>query len=161
MASYVTFEAEQTKKHEELSKKIADNLQGEGGIFTEVTPHQVFDENLPEGITPALVNKLTKYVSDYMSASHIAAGMVATKAFKDDKKLEQANFSIGYLGKSDKIDIEVSRSKKYQNRFSEDAQEVTKHLVMKTVVTSKVVSGSGLKSLREAMSSEFEQRFAK
>ena len=93
----------------------------------------------------------------------MAVGEVAADIFKKDKSVLEVNAHIGFFGKSDSIDIDVSRSKKYQNHLAEkdEDKEVTKHLVMKTTVETQSTKGLGLKSVRASMSEEFRDSFSK
>jgi len=158
----VTFKADNIAKHKDLSDKIKEALVVEGPTIKESEPHSAYYSNLPEGLSRKEVEEVAKYNSKFVTAAHVAVGELASDVFVKDKDLNEVNASIGFFGKSDNIEINVSRSKTYQNHLAsnEEEKEVTKHLVMKTIVTSQSMKGYGLKSIRESMSEEFQNLFS-
>ena len=159
----VTFKQETLQKHKELSDKIKESLDVQGTTVKEKEAHSAYYGNLPDGITKKEVEDLAKYNSKYVTAAHVAVGEIASEIFVKDKAAQEVHAELGYFGKTDVIGITVNRTKTYQNHLAEkdEDKEVTKHLVMKTTVTSQSVKGYGLKSVREAMSEEFQGLFKK
>jgi hypothetical protein len=159
----VNFKTENLQKHKELSDKIRENLVAEGTLVKEKEPHLAYYDNLPEGVNQKQVEEIAKYNTKFVTAAHVAIGELASEVFVKDKTAQQVEAELGFFGKQDKINITVDRSKTYQNHLAEnDAdKEVTKHLVMKTTVTSQSVKGYGLKAVRESMSEEFQGLFKK
>lgn len=159
----VNFKTEALAKHKDLSNSIKDHLDVSGTTIKEKEPHSAYYANLPEGISKKEVEEIAKYNSKFVTAAHVAVGEMASEIFVKDKSASEVNATVGFFGKSDSIDITVNRSKTYQNHLAtnEAEKEVTKHLVMKTTVTSQSVKGHGLKSVREAMSEEFQGLFKK
>lgn len=159
----VNFKTENLQKHKELSDNIRNSLTTEGTSVKEKEGHSAYYSNLPEGITSKTVEDIAKYNTKFVTAAHVAIGELASEVFVKDKSAQQVEAEIGFFGKQDKINITVDRSKTYQNHLAEnDAdKEVTKHLVMKTTVTSQSVKGYGLKAVRESMSEEFQGLFKK
>lgn len=160
----VNFKSDNIQKHKELSDGIKGNLEVVGGnTVKEKEGHGAYYANLPEGIDRKTVEEVAKYNTRFVTASHIAVGEVAAEIFKNDKTINEVNAQIGYFGKTDTIDIGVSRTKVYQNHLADDPadKEITKHLVMKTTVTSQSAKGYGLKAIRESMSEEFQGIAAK
>lgn len=159
----VSFKSENIQKHRDLSDKIKDALEVSGCIIKEKEPHSAYYSNLPEGISKKEVEEVAKYNSKFVTAAHVAVGELTSDIFLADKTVSNVDAQIGFFGKSDTIDINVSRSRTYQNHLAEnDAdKEITKHLVMKTTVTSQSVKGYGLKAARDSMSEEFQGMFKK
>lgn len=159
----VNFKADNLQKHKPLSSKIKEACVVDGTSIKETESHSAYYGNLPEGITKKEVEELAKYNSKFVTAAHVAVGEMASEIFVKDKNASEVNAQIGYFAKTDDISIAVSRSKIYQNHLAENEadKEVTKHLVMKTTVTSQSVKGYGLKSVRESMSEEFQGLFKK
>ena len=159
----ISFKAENLQRHKDLSDKIKTALVVEGSVVKEKEPHSAYLSNLPEGIGKKEVEELSKYNSKFVTATHVAVGEVAAEIFKADKKIDAIEAEVGYFGKSDTININVSREKTYQNHLAKDPseKEVTKHLVMQSTITSQSVKGHGLKAVRDSMSEEFAGMFKK
>jgi hypothetical protein len=159
----VVFKAENVNKHRDLTDKIKETLVYDDATFKEAESHSAYHANLPEDISRKQVEELGKYNTKFVTATHIAVGELAAEIFQKEKRIHEITASIGYFGKTDNIDITISRSKVYQNHLAENNadKEVTKHLVMKTTVTSQSAKGYGLKSIRESMSDEFADMFKK
>ena len=88
-------------------------------------------------------------------------GELGAEIFSDDSSINQVEAQVGFFGKNDHINMSILRQKTYKNNLAgdENNKEVTKHLVMKTTVTSQSVEGYGLKAVRESMSEEFKDMF--
>ena len=159
----VKFKSESIQKYRDLVDSIKDNLEVNGTNIKEKESHSAYYANLPEGITKTQVETISKYNSKFVTASHVAIGEMAADIFQKDKNAQQVYGSIGFFSKSDSIDITVNRSKTYQNHLAENEadKEVTKHLVMKAIVTTQSSKGYGVKSIKEAMSEEFQDMFKK
>ena len=159
----VTFKSENLSKHKELSDKIKEALVAEGTSIKEPESHSAYFNNLPEGISRKEVEEVAKYNTKFVTAAHVAVAEVAANIFVNDKSAQEVNATVGFFGKSDSIDVTINRTKTYQNHLAsnDDEKEVTKHLVMKTTVTSQSMKGYGLKSIRESMSEEFQGLFKK
>ena len=159
----VNFKSDNIQKHSELAGKIKAGLKAEGTTIKETESHSVYLANLPAGVEKKQVEELAKYNGRFVTAAHVAVGEMAAEIFKGDKTALQVEAEIGFFGKSDSININVARSKTFQNHLAKDPadKEVVKHLVMQTTVTSSSVKGSGLKAVRDSMSEEFQGMFKK
>lgn len=156
----VNFKSENLAKHKVLSDKIKESLVVEGSNIKEEESHSAYFGNLPEGLEKKTVQQVAKYNQDFVSATHVAIGELAAGIFKDDAEVDKVNASVGFFGTRDKVSAVVNRTKSFRNNFAEkeEDKELVKHLVMSTKVET---SGSGLKAIREAMSEEFKDKFAK
>lgn len=159
----VNFKSESVVKHKDLSDKIKEGLEVNGTTIKEKESHSAYFANLPEGVEKKHVEELAKYNSKFVTSAHVAVGELAADIFKQNKNVDQVEAQLGFFGKTDSIEIGVSRTKTYQNHLAErpEDKEITKHLVMKTTVTSQSIKGYGLKSVRESMSEEFQGMFSK
>ena len=159
----VNFKNETVKRHTDLSDKIKDNLVVEDSSIKEKESHSAYYNCLPEGIDKKTVDELTKYNSKFVTAAHVAVGELAADCMLKNDSINEVNAEIGYLGKSDKININVARKKTYQNHLTDDPtkKEVVKHLVMHSTVDSISSKGYGVKAVKEAMSEEFQDMFKK
>jgi hypothetical protein len=146
-----------------LASKIKENLAVQDGAIEEKEKHSVYDQNLPDGITPETVKSISKYNASFVNASHIAVGQMAAELFKEDKKKQTVNASIGFFGPDDTVDITVHRSKTFTNSFAKEGEpkEVEKTLYMQSSTTVRSNNGSGLRSLKEELSKELSSMFKK
>jgi len=151
------------KDYTELADKIQKNLEVQDGNIEEKEKHSVYDQNLPDNITPDMVKSLAKYNAAFVNASHIAVGRMAANLFKEDKKKQTVNASIGFFGPDDTVDITVHRSKTFTNSFAKEGEpkEVEKTLYMQSSVTVRSNNGSGLRNLKEELSKELSSIFNK
>lgn len=156
----INFGNEKVAKHKDLADKIKTTLEVENATISEKETRGAYLGNLPEGIDEKTVDKMADYNNKFVVASHVAMGELAADAFKADKSLEKVNAAVGYFGKRDKITATITREKTFTNNFAKTEEEKTlkKHLVMQSSINS---SGHGLKSVREAMSEEFKDKFSK
>ena len=155
----IQFKSEQVAKYRDLADSVKENLEYSDGNIREKEPHSAYYSNLPEGFTKEQVEDLSKYNAKFNTAAHVAVGEIAAEVFKKNKSVESVEAEVGFFGAQDKISMTVSRQKTYNNFLAGEGEpkEVTKHLVMKTTVTTHSAKGYGLKSVREAMGEEFEQ----
>ena len=79
-------------------------VAGETGI------DDIFNDHLPEGVTPEHVEKIATYTGEYIAAGAEVLGDVTIKAMVEDTELQSVHghFGIGALGE---VDIHVNRSK--------------------------------------------------
>lgn len=156
----VNFTTDTLQKHKPLANAIKEGLVVEGNTIKEAESHATYFGNLPEGIERDTVESIAKYNNDYVGASHVAIGELAAGIFNEDKDAQKVEASMGFFGKKDKLTTTVHRTKTYRNNFAEkeEDKELKKHLVMQTSIQT---SGHGLKSIRESMSEEFKNSFAK
>jgi len=147
----------------ELAEKIQQNLVVNEGTIEEKNRHSVYDENLPEGITPEMVNSIAKYNAAFINASHVAVAKMAAELFKEDERKNSVNASIGFFGPDDTVDITVHRSKTFTNSFAKEGEpkEVEKTLYMQSSVTVRSNNGVGLRNLKEELSKELSSLFKK
>ena len=158
----VNFNSEHLQKHKPLSDAIKDSLTAEGSSIKEKESHGAYFANVPEelGITPQQIEDLSKYNNRFVTAAHVAIGEMAGDMFNNDSSLNRVDAKVGFFGKRDEVEITVHREKVYRNNFAENEEdkELRKPLVMSTTISS---AGYGLKSVRDAMSEEFKDRFVK
>ncbi len=159
----VNFKASNIEKNRDLIDAVKKTLTVENEAIKEKVSHQAYEENLPEGVTMDQVKKLTKYHNKLIPAYHVAVGEMAADIFLEKPSCNVVPASIGFFGENDTVDIEVSRKKTFTNQWAEKEEDkkVDKYLCMKTNVTIQSSHGHGVKSLRDAMSKEFEDMFKK
>lgn len=156
----ISFNAEALKKHKPLSDAVKGTLEVNGTTIKEKEDHKAYFENLPNDWDKEKVEELSKYNHSFVAATHVAFGELASEIFEENKEAMRVDCKVGFFGARDSIATTVHREKVYSNNFAETEAEkkLTKHLVMNTTVET---STYGLKSIRESMSEEFRDRFAK
>ena len=155
----IEFDFKNKEKYKDISDKVKSKLTYQDGKISEEESHSCYYENLPEGITKEVVDKISKYNNKFIIGAHIAFAEMASDVFLNkDKNIETINAEVGYFGPHDSLKVTIDKSKKYNNFLATDGEtEITKHLVMKAEVTSTSSKPYGLKSVREALSQEFEK----
>ena len=156
----VHFKADQLQKHRPLSDKIKESLEVTGSAIRETESHKAYFDNLPEGVDKTIVENVAKYNQNYVAAAHVAVGEIAADQFNTNKELTRMDAKVGFFGKRDSIELTAHRTKEFRNNFAENENDktITKNLVINSSVSS---SDYGLKSIRDAMSEEFTNSFAK
>ena len=148
---------------EAIDNTSAETQEGQQPAETSQSTEQTTQDTSVSEQSVEHVEELAKYNSKFVTSAHVAVGELAADIFKQNKNIDQVEAQLGFFGKTDSIEIGVSRTKTYQNHLAErpEDKEITKHLVMKTTVTSQSIKGYGLKSVRESMSEEFQGMFSK
>lgn len=149
------------EKHSGLANSILEYLKSEDGTITETESHGAYNKNLPEGITPDTVEALSNYNAKFVSAAHAAVGEMAADIFAKDKKRENVQAQIGFFGKNDTIEIDVSRKETFTNHYAKEGEpkEVVKPLFMSTTVNIKSAKGIGLKAIKQELSKTLSSKF--
>lgn len=161
---HVIFTHDSIGKSRELADHIKANLHsevtGEFASITEKVPHASYDVNLPEGITPEIVDSLSKYHGQFSRAQHIAVMETSADIFNANKTVNRVEASIGVFAHGDHSDMTVDRSRTFPNNKAKEGEPTTveKHLY---VTESTTYKGTTFKSLKNALSAEFKDKFAK
>ena len=114
------------KHDEELVKKIQASISGvETG--TAQAGDGVYNECLPEGLTPETVQQVSDYTTVFVASGMEAAGSVALAAMKKDKKLESVSVNLP-LGAFGQADCSVFRNKEVTIPPTEKGGEATKEV---------------------------------
>lgn len=103
----------------ELVKKIQESFTGENGRYQG--GKSVYDDNLPDGLTPDVVKQVSNYTTEFVAAGMEAAGNIALQAMKKDKKLQdvEATLPMGAFGE---VDYQVRREKEVQLPFAKEGE---------------------------------------
>lgn len=120
----------------DLSDRLSKQLEVAKDGTTKVGEN-LFESNLPEGLTAETVASVRQYTNDFIAAGQHSFGMAAVKVMADNKKLEKASATIG-LGGKDQLDLTVNRHQTFLNRMGENKDnpvEVHKYGVCVATVT--------------------------
>ena len=164
MSKTVTFKNEALNKHRALADSIKSNLKREANHIAEVESHKAYHENLPEGLSPELINELRKYDGKYTKASAIAVGEFAAAVFQQDKEVKELTAQVGFLGKGDSLNFSIDREREFPVPKGKDEPEdaprrtTVKHLYVSSPVVE--LTGKSVKSVTSLMSEEFKDSFA-
>jgi len=93
------------QNYRELVNKIKENLEVQDGSIKEKNIHAVYDQNLPDGITPDMIKTIAEYNKVFMDAAYTAVGEIAAELFKNVYRRNVVNTSIGFFGPGDTINI--------------------------------------------------------
>lgn len=85
-----------------------------------------YDENLPETLTPELVEAVDNYNIAYVAAGTHAFGKLAVAAMAKNKKLETATVDLA-MGSHNELSLTSKRAKAFKNNFSKEKEVITKY----------------------------------
>lgn len=116
-------------------------------VITEKEEGSLYEANLPEGLTPEIVNAVSDYNTTFVAAGAHACGKMAVEAMAKDKTVTEITGQIK-MGKRDKVGYTIARSKEYENRLAGDGVKTEKFGV---VTTSYEVQGGTNKGQLKAV----------
>jgi hypothetical protein len=160
-ATKITFSHNAINKHRDLAEKIRENLEIDGVTIKEKEVHGAYNANLPEGLTPEMVKDLSRYNSAFHSAAYVAVAETAAEMFAANQEATRINAQLGYNAQGDQLNMTVDRSVAYPNPKAKEEGQPEKILKQLVVSSSVDLRGTSTKSLRNALSAEFENYFAK
>lgn len=154
----VKFNNDTVEKHREMAEVIKSNLQVQGNHITEKEAHLAYNKTLPEGFTPESVKVLAKHNNNFTKAAYVAVGEVSGDVFVNQKDVEKVTAQIGFFAPTDSLQFTAERSREYPNpqATGDDPAKITKNLVL---TMSSDIRGQSVKTIRDAMSDEFKNRF--
>lgn len=114
------------KHDEELVKKIQSSITGADTGVAQAGDG-VYNECLPEGLTPEVVQQVSDYTTVFVASGMEAAGNASLAAMKKDKKLDSVsvNLPLGAFGQADYV---IHRSKEVTIPPTEKGGEATKEI---------------------------------
>ncbi len=133
----------------QLSEKLQQTYVKDetAGIISDPENTSTYLQNLPEGLTPEIVDQKDNYDSTYIAASLHAAGVIATDMMKSNKKLETVTgeFQMG----SNAVSHAITRRSEYRAPGSaSDAEPIVKFGTATTKVEVRGAHNAG--ELRKA-----------
>lgn len=156
------FKNEALNKHRELANAVKEHLQVEGSVISEKEEHSAYNATLPEGLTPELVDKLSKHTGKFITAAHVAINELATDIFTGDKSINTVTAQVGVFAKGDKIKSVIEREKSFTVHLDKTKEPTvtTKNLVSTRSVELDFQSAPGLKAAIGHMQQEYRDTFA-
>lgn len=124
-----------------LATAISADLKiGDGGVAD--APKDLFEKNLPDGVTMADVKRVDNARTEFVNASLLALGQVAVPAFTGNKDLQQV--SLSFQSNKDKCTLQIDRERKFPNRMGgKDAPDIVRNLHSNVSYKMKSVGGAG------------------
>ena len=89
---------------EAMSRAVAYSKES-GVTFTQTEGGNIYNEHLPEGITPEIVKQVHGYDRDFIAESARVASKVFISAFKEDDELNNIALEVPMQVKTDKVQI--------------------------------------------------------
>lgn len=112
---------------------------------------KVYDENLPEGITPEVVKKISEYDGTVVSGTVHAVGEMAVEAMAKHSGINKVtgDFTFGHRAS---LNIAVDRKKEVVNNFSPERETIVKHGAVREEVHYRAGRGGGqLSAVKQAI----------
>lgn len=135
----------------EFSKSVQKELtcDAKTGIVTGDV-QSVYDANLPEGITPDVVKKVSEYDAVAINGTVHAVGNIAIEAMKKNSGLERVtgDFTFGHRGA---LGVTVDRTKEVVNNFSPNKETMTKYGSISAEVKYKAGRGGQMTAVKKAI----------
>jgi hypothetical protein len=156
----VIFSHDAVGKSRDLADLIKSNLKaeviGESANITEKVDHASYDANLPEGLTPELVGKLSKYHGSFSRAQHVAFAETAAEVFNANAGINRIEGKIGVFAHGDHSDMTIDRSRTFPNNKAKEGEATTVEKML-YITESTTHKGMSFKALKNAMSLEFNE----
>jgi hypothetical protein len=139
---------ELSERAQQLSAAMIKGLTADSktGLISETGKRgDLFEQNLPEGLTMAQDTLSQDYRRDFAAGGLHAVGTLAAQAMGENKKLDSAAAEIGMNGKEE-LGYTVYREKTYPGIKKEgeaEATPVVKHGEVRVVYDSPVGNSSG------------------
>lgn len=135
----------------ELSKKFTDGITLDAKTGVGAEAGEIYNSNLPDGVTPETVKTISKYNADFIAAGAYAFGTMSVAAMAKQKDLEKASVEVK-MGHRDAVTFTVDRKKEYTNHLAGGEKSV-KHGVITASYEVRAGKNSGsLKTARELVS---------
>lgn len=95
------------EKNEVLIAAIEGSLEGTANTTSKGS---VFNDNLPENLTPEIVENVSDYVTDFVACGLEAVGRYSIKAMVADKELKDVTATIG-MGAFGEVSYDINRER--------------------------------------------------
>lgn len=161
--SKVTFTHKSITPHRELADAIKENLEhtitGTSASIKEKVAHAAFDNNLPEGLTPELAGKLTKYYGDFSKSTHVAMTETSADIFNANPDVTVVHAEIGVFGHGDFSNLTIEKAHNFPNNKAKEGEPSHKPTYLH-VMESTTLRDSSFKAMKKAISAEFKDKYA-
>lgn len=116
-----------------LSAKLKGEMTLDADNGAGSASKDIYEKTLPEDLTLEIAGKVHDHDANFIAAGAHAFGELAVAAMAKNKKLEQANISVGMYGKNG-VDYTVNRSETFQNPKNRE-ESIVKYGTIQPTVT--------------------------
>lgn len=136
----------------DLSVKITGGLVADhgNGTIIEKEGADIYNSNLPEGLTPEIIRNVSDYNTTFIAAGAHAVGLMSVDMMANNSSLDRVTGEIA-MGYKDSVGFTIDRRKEYTNSLGDgEPQTVEKYGVLRHSYDVRAgKNGSQLKSVRE------------
>lgn len=129
-----------------LAEKLKAGITLDSTTGIGSAKEDLYDSNLPETLTPAIVKEVSDFNTTFVAAGAFAFGSLAVEAMAGNKNLERATVEIGMGGK-DNLNLSIDRSKTFNNHLAGGGETVKFGIVTPGY---EVVAGKNAGQLKKA-----------
>lgn len=132
----------------DLAAKLKGKIKVDQATGVGEAEDTVYKDLLPEGLTLKTVEQVKRHDRDFIAAGAQVFGELAIEAMTKNKKLEEAQVSIG-MTKMDNVSYYMDRHHQYPGHFTGDGKPVDKYGILTTTYEIKGGKNAGdLKKVR-------------
>ena len=132
----------------DLAAKLKGKIKVDQATGVGEAEDTIYKDLLPEGLTLKTVEQVKRHDRDFIAASAQVFGELAIEAMTKNKKLEEAQVSIG-MTKMDNVSYHMDRHRQYPGHLTGDGKPVDKYGILTTTYEIKGGKNAGdLKKVR-------------
>ena len=132
----------------DLAAKMKGKIKVDQATGVGEAEDTVYKDLLPEGLTLKTVEQVKRHDRDFIAAGAQVFGELAIEAMTKNKKLEEAQVSIG-MTKMDNVSYHLDRHRQYPGHLTGDGKPVDKYGILTTTYEIKGGKNAGdLKKVR-------------
>ncbi len=132
----------------DLAAKLKGKIKIDQATGVGEAEDTIYKDLLPEGLTLKTVEPVKRHDRDFIAAGAQVFGELAVEAMVKNKKLEEAQVSIG-MTKMDNVSYHMDRHRQYPGHLTGDGKPVDKYGILTTTYEIKGGKNAGdLKKVR-------------
>lgn len=132
----------------DLAAKLKGKIKVDQATGVGEAEDTIYKDLLPEGLTLKTVEQVKRHDRDFIAAGAQVFGELAIEAMTKNKKLEEAQVSIG-MTKMDNVSYHMDRHRQYPGHLTGDGKPVDKYGILTTTYEIKGGKNAGdLKKVR-------------
>ena len=132
----------------DLAAKLKGKIKDDQATGVGEAEDTIYKDLLPEGLTLKTVEQVKRHDRDFIAAGAQVFGELAIEAMTKNKKLEEAQVSIG-MTKMDNVSYHMDRHRQYPGHLTGDGKPVDKYGILTTTYEIKGGKNAGdLKKVR-------------
>ena len=132
----------------DLAAKMKGKIKVDQASGVSEAEESIYKELLPEGLTLKTVEQVKRHDRDFIAAGAQVFGELAVEAMAKNKKLEEAQLTIG-MTKMDNVSYHMDRHRQYPGHLTGDGKPVDKYGILTTTYEIKGGKNAGdLKKVR-------------